>query len=258
MSKSLIVITYNREEPLKNLLQSIDTSSFDKVVIVHDGGASDYSENVVNILQSKFIYLKQTENIGVGRCKQIGIDWVLENTDSEHIFILEDDIVILNNSVWDYYIRFSKNSGIWHTNWNDVKYKSIKYELDYNGIEGIINRDCSGVFSYFNRNVFKFCKYPSDMKNALDVYSVELQLIEKHLLPPFWNFVCPKNTEKYVKDLNLDSNITDRNDYTPNFQEALKVFVSRHGIPPFSIKDSPIEKVEEMLKFLKTNYSKLD
>lgn len=258
MSKSLIIITFNREEHLKNLLSSIDVSSFDKIVVVHDGGASDYSEAVVNVLNSKFVYLKQTENIGVSRCKQIGSDWVLNNTNSEHIFILEDDIIILNNSVWDYYINFSKKSGIWHTNWNDIKYTSIKYEVVYDDIEGIVNRDCSGVFSYFNRNIFKFFKFPSDMKNALDVYSVEMQLIEKHLLPPFWSFVCPKGTDKYVKDLNLDSNTTDRTDYTPNFQEALKVFISRHGKAPFSIKESSSEEVETMLKFLKENYSKLD
>lgn len=257
MNKALILVTYNREDLLKKVIQSVDPTKFDAIIIVKDGGGNSYDVSVEQVLNERFVYLPQSENLGVGRCKQIGIDYVLSKYESEHIFIVEDDVAILDNSVWDYYIDFSKKSGIWHTNWNDFGSNLEKFEIDFEGIRGIVTKDVKGAFSYFHRNIFKFCEFPSDMKNAFEHISVELQLIEKNLLPPFWNFVCPKNSENYLKYLGEDSTITDKPNYSDNYQKSFKAFVLRHGKGISQIPDVETEEVLGKLKFLKQSYAKI-
>lgn len=253
---SLILVTYNREDSFKRVIQSIDPTFFDKIVIVHDGGGSVYSEKVVSVISSKFDYLPQTENIGVGRCKQLGVNHVLENSKSNNIFIIEDDVLVTDNGVWDLYINFSKRTGVWHTNWNDCQYKTVQSELDYDGLRGTIHKDCAGSFSYFNRNMFKFCEYPSDMKNSFEHISVELQLIDKDLLPPFWNFVCPKGSSNYLENIGTESTITNKPAYSENYQASFDAFKKRHGRTTSDILPTSIEDVLEKLKFLEKNYSK--
>lgn len=256
-NKSLILVTYNREDLLKSSLESVDLSLFEKVIIVHDGGGKDYSVETTTVLNDRFVYLPQANNSGVGICKKLGIEYVLSNTESDHIFIMEDDVMVKDNSVWDNYIKFSERTGVYHTNWNDCVYSSTKFEIDFgDGIVGIITRDVSGAFSYFHRNMFKFCEFPMDMKNAFEHISVELQLIEKHLLPPFWNFICPKNTGYFLKMADDDSTITDKEGYSENYGKANAAFIKRHGLSVGKIQDVPTEKVLALLKFLKDNYAK--
>lgn len=257
-NKSLIFITFNREELLKKSLESIDVSLFDKIVIVHDGGGTDYSPETISALSDNgFIYLPQAQNVGVGVCKKIGVDYVLANSDAPHIFLVEDDIIVKNNDVWDYYIRFSNASGVHHTNWNDYRYSSTKFEINFgDDLVGIVTRDVEASFSYFHRNMFNFCEFPTDMKNAFEHISVELQLIQNDLLPPFWNFICPKGTSDYLVSAGKDSTITDKEGYTENYTAANAAFIKRHGISVGKIQDVPVEKVLERLKFLKDNYER--
>src|SRR5690606_4347818 len=114
---------------------------------------------------------------------------------------------------WDYYINFSKASGVWHTNWNDYRYKSYKFKVNFDDYEGIVTRDVEGSFSFFHKSMFRFCEFPTNMKNAFEHISVEVQLIENDLLPPFWNFICPANTGEYLEVIDSDSTITGKLGY---------------------------------------------
>lgn len=260
-NKDLIIVTYDREQSLKVLLNSIDLSNFNNVVIVKDGGGSNYSPEFIDKLKKNNINFSESKvNVGVGICKQRGISILLDElkTTSDHIFILEDDLIIKNNKVWDYYIDFSMVSGVWHTNWNDYRYKKYKFELDYgDGLVGVVTKDVEGSFSYFHKNIFKFCEFPSDMKNAFEHISVELQLIEKDLLPPFWNFICPKNTGDYLELQAVDSTITDRDGYSENYSKSNAAFTKRHNLYLNSIPDVDTDFVLGRLKFLKENYAKV-
>jgi|TARA_R110000772_G_scaffold4410_8_gene15669 glycosyltransferase involved in cell wall biosynthesis len=254
--KVLIIVTYNREPLLKRVLESIDPTQFDDIIIVRDGGGQPYDPAVEKVVSENFSYLPQTENIGVGRCKQIGIDHALTTTTSDHIFIIEDDILIKDNKVWDYYVDFSSRSGVHHTNWNDYRYHGSRFEVDYDGIKGIVTKDVEGAFSYFHRNVFKFCEFPVTMKNAFEHISVEVQLIEKDLLPPFWYFICPKDSGDFLEHIGEESTITGKPNYTENYQEAHTAFVSKHGFNIGQIPDVGDDVVLERLKFLKETYAK--
>lgn len=255
-TKCLIITTFNREENLKVLLQSVDISKFNEIIIVQDGGGNQYSDKTLEVLNNTFTFLQFQENVGVGICKQTAINKALLDEKNEHIFLVEDDIAVKNNEVWDYYIEFSKKFGIYHTNWNDYRYKSVKFEVKVDEFTGIVTRDTEGSFSYFHRNLFKFCEFPPDMKNAFEHISVELQLIENYLLPPFWNFICPKGTDEYLKHLDCESTITDKENYSENYKASNSAFIRRHKTQVSDIPDSPQEKVLERIKFLKDTYSR--
>lgn len=255
--KTLVIVTFNREELFKKVIESVDPSEFEQIIIVKDGGGAPYSPEVESVLHKNFVYIHQPENVGVGRCKQAGIDFALsEYPDSDHIFVIEDDVLIKDNAVWEHYIDFSKKSGVWHTNWNDYRYHGTRFEVDFEGTKGIVTKDVEGAFSYFHKNMFKFCEFPSDMKNAFEHISVELQLIEKDLLPPFWYFVCPKGSGELLEHIGAESTITGKPSYTENYQNAHKAFVARHKIEINKIPELGDEVALERLKFLKETYSK--
>ncbi len=258
MSKALVLVTFDRENLFKSVYNSINRDLFDNIVVVHDVVGSSYSEDFVKELTDNCVYLKNTENLGVGKSKQKGLDWVMNNnSSSEYIFVVEDDVIVKNNEVWDYYILFSKKSGIWHTNWNDCVYESKKYELDFDGVRGVVCRELAGAFSFFHRNVLKFCRFSDDMKNSFDMADLQLQLISNSLSLPFWHFVSPKNSGKYLKYSDEDSTITDRNGYTENYQKSLAAFKQKYGLHLNHIKEVSNEKAVELSKFLKLNYSKV-
>lgn len=258
MKKDLVLVTYNRPENFKRVWDSIDKKQFRKIVVVHDGGGKSYPEDLVKDIESSSKYYPFTENKGVGVCKKQGVDTLLKDSDaSDYIFIVEDDVVVKDNSVWDYYINFSKASGVWHTNWNDYRYKQYKFSVNFDeSNKGVVTRDVEGSFSFFHKNMFKFCEFPSDMKNAFEHISVELQLIEKDLLPPFWNFICPSDSDKYLECIGAESTITGRKDYKENWGKANEAFTRRHGLFLNTIPQSSQDVVLSRLKFLKENYAK--
>lgn len=255
MDKGLVLVTFDRENLCKNLLNSITLKDFKMVVVVKDGNCR-YTKEFESKLNANVVYLPQDVNVGTGPCKQLGVNYLLENSEIEHVFIIEDDILIKDNKVWDYYIDFSHKTGIWHTNWNNMKYSQITCEIEFDGLEAIINREHDDAFSYFHRNMFKFCEFSPDIKTIFEGLSIELQLIEKDLLPPFWNFVCPKGTDKFISDVKATSTIVGKKDFEKNYQEFMTKFKQRHGKYVADIPEPDMGDVFKMLNFLRENYSK--
>lgn len=257
MTKDLILTTFNRPTQFKIVWDSIDKSKFRKIVVVHDFGGEDYPEDLVEELKKSSHYITFPQNVGVSVCKQTAVNFLIEDENcSDTIFIVEDDVLVKDNSVWDYYVNFSKASGIWHTNWNDCVYKKYKFKVNIENFEGVVTRDVAGAFSFFHKSMFRFCEYPQKMKNAFEHISVELQLIEKSLLPPFWNFVCPANSGDYLDLLDCESTITGKDGYSQNWESSNKEFIRLHGTSVTNIPDSDTDTVLSKLKFLKENYER--
>lgn len=82
----------------------------DNFVVVNDGMPYDtvYPENAFLIQHNK--------NYGVAKSKNDALNYLIING-CEHIFLMEDDILIKDESVFNKYIRASQASGIYHFNY---------------------------------------------------------------------------------------------------------------------------------------------
>ena len=84
-------------------------SRVDVIVAVNDGKV--YNSNIPGIKKINFI--QHQENKGVGVSKNEALKY-LYDLGCEHIFLIEDDIIIKDPEVYYRYIDLAKESGIKH------------------------------------------------------------------------------------------------------------------------------------------------
>lgn len=103
---AIIIITCNREEFFQNLVKSIDSESAAKIYIVNAGDRyTEYPDNVEVIFPKRNpTVVGIAKNIGLRRAKQDGY---------KYLFLVEDDVVIRDNKVWEEYIKTAADSGLW-------------------------------------------------------------------------------------------------------------------------------------------------
>ena len=97
------IITCNRQDYLTNLLASIkDCVGISEIVIVNDG---KHLEAIS--FDQPYSYILNEKNLGVAKSKNKAMQYLLDK-DCDYIFIIEDDMVILDRSIFDKYIELCK------------------------------------------------------------------------------------------------------------------------------------------------------
>lgn len=235
MSIGIVIPTFNREElfrkvlePLSDIHQDDGILEFD-VAIVNDG--SHYSRELkyyVNCLGFKYIELE--ENRGVGYAKNRGLDYILDNLTCEHIFIIEDDVLIKDKNVFQKYIEFSEFTGVRHLNWNaGVPWSTIQFADTFHGQPVTFYKDYLGSFSYFHRVVFeKFGLFDEGYKNAFEHIDYEYTLARVGVIPPFWYAIDFPHDMLETID-NGKSTITGEIDYRKNWNMSAEHFKQKWG-----------------------------
>ena len=106
------IITCNRQDYLTNLLASIkECEIINELVIVNDGKHLETLE-----FEKPYSYLLNETNLGVAKSKNKAMQYLLDKG-CDYIFIIEDDMVILDKSIFNRYIEAHKASGIHHFNY---------------------------------------------------------------------------------------------------------------------------------------------
>jgi glycosyltransferase involved in cell wall biosynthesis len=135
---SIVVPTYNREEPLKSCINSLLIQNYPKnnyEIIIVDDASSDGTEKLVKDFirkDKKIRYFKQNENKGSYAARNIGI----KNAKGEIIGFTDDDCIADKNWIREAVELFDKNkdiSGIQGTTkpFQDVRTKYWFHKLDY-------------------------------------------------------------------------------------------------------------------------------
>ena len=100
------IVTCNRPDFLVKLLDSISYRNDVEFVIVNDGGPID-------IKGYNYYIINNETNLGVGKSKNKAMQHLLDKG-CDYIFIIEDDMLILNDAVFEQYIKAHKKTGIHH------------------------------------------------------------------------------------------------------------------------------------------------
>lgn len=103
---SIILPTYNGGKYIKRAIESVISQSFSYwELLVIDDGSTDDTESIVREYQqkdSRIIYLKNTENLGIQKTLNIG----LKVSKGEYIARIDDDDYWIDNSKLEKQVRF--------------------------------------------------------------------------------------------------------------------------------------------------------
>lgn len=268
----LAIITCDRFDYLQQCLNAVSQNAdlINYIVIVNDGKqftpdqeAFVYSKGVNEIIQHSPPYRS------VGASKNQGLRRLLLN-DCEHLFTLENDILVKRADIFHAYIKAAEKSGIWHMNFSqhgpankkpNTEEKNPRQVVEYDdNISVALYPHCVGAFTYFHKGIIKNVGYHDErFKNAFEHVEHTYRIIKKDLHPPFWWFADLPNSEDYLTEIPgsiKNSSIPHTKQWLSNFQRAGGWFEVKHGFTPVQIPDVPQNLVFEKVQELEKSYAR--
>jgi len=283
------IITCNRYHFLKKLVDSLPRHKFDYITIINDSISDKETEEDRKIESNirQFIVSKnnlpatqkdkfkrgsyhRTGNLGVGTAK----NWALKNLleqECEHIFIIEDDLLIKDENVFDTYIETSQVSGLKHlmygyhgpANKDPVtKTPKPRFKVPYNdnGISVAFNLHCVGAFCYYHNSVLQEVGLMDEtFNNCWEHVDHSYQIIKAGYLPSFWNWPDVFNSYEYIDEQACsedNSTIRCRKDWMKNIKEGANYYAQKNGMIPTQSPDLPKDKIYSLIKEIRTKYGK--
>jgi GT2 family glycosyltransferase len=261
------IVTCNREDFFFKCLDSIPKDKVDTLITVNDG--KEYSKP-----PGRGTYLQHKKNKCVGISKNEAIRHLLEDG-CEHIFIIEDDIIIKDDNVFEKYINTAEASGLWHLMYgyhgpaNKINGKPApRVVVDYGDEKVALNRHCVGAFCYYYKGVINNVGLMDEkFHNAWEHVEHSYRIVNAGLLPAYWWWPDVGNSCDYLDELACSEESstirwedpktkTPKPDWQKNIQEGMEYFVSKHKYAPVTVPDSQQDSVLQSLGTIKTAYSR--
>jgi len=248
------ITTYNSESYFQKLYDSIAESNIDELVVVNGGNPYKQSYTRCNA------WIQDEKNRFPSACRNSCIEYLLENG-CEHIFLIEDDMIIKKPDIFQFYIKHSKMSGL--------KYLCFASTSAYAGPPGdrtpklIVNYSHNlGIsffphmcneFTYHHRSCFEeYGVYDENLRDLFDVDMVYRQSISNSNVSAFWWFADPTNSDDYIENnpVAVSRLQTARADGSRAdiIHKAYEYFYKKHKLNVLDIS----EKTDtDLIKFLK-------
>jgi len=256
------ILTCNRKSMLNKLLDSIKYRNDCELIIINDG-------DDLEVEGYNFYVRNNGENLGVAKSKNLALKHLL-NKDCDHIFLIEDDMLIKNDQIFEAYIKASKATGIQHmmfgyhgpANKNGISKGEphprlvVKYSED---VSIALNQHCVGAFCYYTRKSLEDVGLiDENFKNAFDHVSHSYELALKGYSTPYWWWADLANSCDYIEEQACSeesSTIKTKEkmeEWRTNMYKSYDYFKSKFGVAPFGYDGVSDEIEENVLKFLKT------
>ena len=257
MSKiGLGIITCNREDFYKQCYESIPLDAIDKLVTVNDGKKlkGSYSDTKI---------ITHSTNKGVGISKNDAMQYLLDEG-CEHIFLIEDDIIIKDRDVFLKYIETGDISGLKHlmygyhgpANKDQFKNPISKLRVDYSkDCKVVFNTHCVGAFCYYHDSILRDVGLmDTAYTNAWEHVDHSYQIAKKRYIPAYWWWPDVANSYDYLDELACsedNSAIRPRPDWQTNIQTGAQHFINKHNYSPINVPDTPEQEIVQRLKLIK-------
>jgi len=265
------IVTYNAQD---RIVQSAPTvpSWIKHFVIVNDG--TPYEEGSY---PSNAHIIQHEVNKSVGQAKNSAIQYLMSQG-CEHIFIMEDDILIKDENVFDQYIKTSVLTGIKHLNYalqgpankkgskgfenleeraklNNLTEPNPRQVVTYpDGIEVALYPNSVGSFSYYNREVIeKIGLFDPIYKNAWEHVDHTLEAYKNGFTTPYWWFADINKSWEFIADIenSIENSTIARSDtWKQNYKRGMDHFVKKHKFAPTQVPDMEPQKVSQVLNTL--------
>lgn len=272
------IITCNRPEYLQSLMNSLPAEhegKIDHLVVVNDG------KPITEFDLSFGQWIDNDVNLGVGKSKNRAMQHLLDKG-CDYIFIIEDDMIVLDSNVFNVYINTHKVTGIQHFNYGPGspfnRKQSIKsYDLhnrhlldnctepsprltvEYTKDIAIdLYEHIVGSFSFFTRQILeKVGLHDETFINAWEHVDHTYRIILKGDHPPFWWFADIRNSVNYLKvqedAIEKSTTSTNQKEWLENINKGREIYLKKHGVYP---NTTPFQSKQNVIKSLKIIKSK--
>lgn len=248
------IVSYNRPDMFRKCRAAIPPDLKVYASITGDPYDKDaYSETVT------YEFRKST-CVGIGKNKLFEM---MMKDGIDHIFIIEDDMLVKDPSVFGKYVMCARISGIMHMNYgfhgpmNTRQGKPYHRSVINYGDEVRIglNKHCIGAFSYYDRRVIeKVGLIDEKFINCWDHVDHTYRICKACMTTPFWWFADIFESFRYIEDCDPTlNNSMIRHDETwrKNMVEGVNYFIEKHGSQPLGIPDPELPAIIPVLKKLK-------
>jgi GT2 family glycosyltransferase len=269
------IVTCNRLDYLRGLLASLEqcSNTIDKLVIVNDGEPiTSFSDLKFPILNTE--WFNNPQNLGVGKSKNRALKLLLDD-ECDYIFIIEDDMVVLDSTVFDKYIEAYKQSGIHHFNYGpgspfnrkqDIQFDlhnrhllkqdsepNPKLIVDYKTIKISLFEHTVAMFSFFTKEALESVGLiDEDFYNAWEHVDHTYRIIKAGYHPPFWWFADIHDSHKYLTEapgaIDNSSIANKTEQWQKNVYGGREIYKQKHGHYP---NQPPLSTKDEVITFLK-------
>jgi GT2 family glycosyltransferase len=232
------LITCDREDFFKKSYNSVKNNKNISFVVVDDGVDSDATQLMGG---DNVGYIKTSGKEGVACAKNMALDYLID-AECEHIFLMEDDIEIKNQDVFDFYINASQVSGIKHFNYalhgnhnldsngNPTIRKTVNYK---DNVMIDLYPNVLGALSYYHIDTLSSVGIMDEnFYNALEHVDHTYQIIKNGFHPPFRWFADVHGSNKYISDILPDhknSKIRSEADFMETFRKGLEYFIEKNN-----------------------------
>lgn len=244
------ITTYNSESYFKTLYDSIPHNKIDELVVVN--GGKEY--------KGKYTadWIQHTENKFPSVCRNECIKHLLDKG-CEHIFIIEDDMIIMNDDIFDEYIKTSQESGLKYLCFVSTSdgagckgSRTPKIVIEYPNTKVAFYGNMCNEFTYHHASVFSnLGLYDENLRDAFDVDMAyrESKLDHSSL---FWWFADIVNSDNYITNnpVAISRLQTERPDGARKdiITDIWKYFKTKHGCNVWEITDKGVEALKFKLK----------
>jgi GT2 family glycosyltransferase len=271
------IITCNRPEYLTKLLESMKNCNWAELVIINDGSE-------VDIPGYNYYVINNETNLGVGKSKNKAMQHLLDKG-CDYIFIIEDDMIILDETVFDRYIDAHKASGIHHFNYGpgspfnrkqtiqnfDLHNRHLldqhtepnpKLVIDYGNVKVSLFEHTVAMFSFFTKEVLEKVGLIDDaFYNAWEHVDHTYRIIKAGYHPPFWWFADLYDSHSYLTEapeaINNSSIANNTEQWNKNVYGGREIYKQKHGHypnePPYVTKDQVTQIIKQLKQSYKTN-----
>jgi len=252
------IVTYNSENYFKSLYDSLPLDKIDKLVVVNGGDSYTGAYPRTN-------WIQHNENNYPSVCRNDCLTFLL-NRDCEHIFLIEDDMILKSSDIFDKYITASKESGLkyfsfvstaWESGTPEKRTPRLKVEYSKD-VSISFYRNMCNEFTYHHRSCFETVGlYDSNFRDPFDI-DMAYRESSQIYCAPFWWFADISDSDQYImNNPNAKSRLqADRPDGSreQHIQKEWKYFYEKHGLLVNQIPDTSREDVIKLLKIVKNEY----
>lgn len=256
------IVTYKRPFYLKQVIEHLHLKTVDEIVVVNDGTPYDY--------EISFKTIQHETNRGVGKSKNTALRHLLA-AGCDHLFLMEDDILIKDQTVFQKYIHTSKVTGIQHFNFSQHGLMNKKFNaqgespnphvrLNYTTDVSVdLFPHCVGALSYYTKRcIDRVGLIDENYFNACEHVDHTYEIIKHGMHPPFWWFADIAESHKYIADIpwsRATSTISSAANHQQIMEASDAIFIKKHGCLPGAIPFKSINEVKQSLKEIHATYS---
>lgn len=252
------IITYNSESYFKTLFESLPLDRIDCLVVAN--GGDDYKDKY------DADWIQHNTNYYPAVCRNDCINFLL-NRGCEHIFLIEDDMIITNPEIFDKYINTSKQSGLNYLCFVSTSdfagepfNRTPELVVEYKDDTSVsFYRNMCNEFTYHHKTCFdKVGLYDTSFRDPFDV-DMAYRESQQDYAAPFWWFADVTGSDDYIKNnpdavSRLQAQGRPDGSREQRIREQWDIFIKKHGLFVSEIPRATKQQVISKLKKIKPNY----